>query len=81
MGVAQSCECDTKDTPPEIIEAEKVIADLEPFEPQIEHIAQSIEPDQLTVAHRTTSKIRRSLLLERKLHTDTEIMRGASETI
>ena len=84
MGVAHSCRdaCDAKDAPPQIVVAEQVVTDLEPQQPQHEKaIALPLEPDQViqvTEEYRTDSKIRRSLLLEKKLYTDTEIMRGTS---
>lgn len=87
MGVAHSCRdaCDAKDAPPQIVVAEQVVTDLEPQQPQHEKaIALPLEPDQVIqmaqegCADGTDSKIRRSLLLEKKLYTDTEIMRGTS---
>eukprot|EP00435_Cladocopium_sp_Y103_P069559 s352_g33.t1 len=79
MGVAHSCRdaCDATDAPPQIVVAEQVITDLEPQHEKA--IELPVEPDQVipvTQEYRTDSKIRRSLLLEKKLYTDTEIMRG-----
>ncbi|CAL1163449.1 unnamed protein product [Cladocopium goreaui] len=84
MGVAHSCRdaCDAKDAPPQIVVAEQIITDLEPQQPQHEKAIELPEADQVIrvtqegCAHGTDSKIRRSFLLERKLYTDTEIMRG-----
>ena len=85
MGVAHSCRdaCAAEDVPPQIIVTEQVTADPEPQQPQQpQHekaIELPVEPDQeIRVTQGRDSKTRRSLLLERKLHTDTEIMRGAS---
>ena len=87
MGVAHSCRdaCDAEDVPPQSVVAEQVIADLEPQQPQQEKVIElPVKPDQVIrvtqegCADGTDSKIRRSLLLEKKLYTDTEIMRGTS---
>eukprot|EP00435_Cladocopium_sp_Y103_P068989 s352_g32.t1 len=82
MGAAHSCRdaCDAKDASPQIVVAEQVIADLEPQHGKA--IEQPVKPEQVVqvtqegCADGTDSKIRRSLLLEKKLYTDTEIMRG-----
>ena len=82
MGVAASCPeaiCESTDAVPQIIVVEQVASHgLEPGDlEQVQEV-----PVETTVATyveaRTISKIKRSLLLEKKLHTDTEIMRGAS---
>ena len=83
MGVARSCPqefCESTSPAPQIIVAEKVVSygleqgDLEQV--QVQEVP--VESTGIYVTARTTSKIKRSLLLEKKLHTDTEIMRGAS---
>lgn len=72
MGVAHSCRdaCDAKDAPPQQPQHEKAI--------ELPEADQVIRVTQEGCAHGTDSKIRRSFLLERKLYTDTEIMRGTS---
>lgn len=71
MGAGHSCPdaCVAGETAPQIIVAEKVIHE----QPQGED---EQAQEQVTYKISTRSKIRRSFLLERKLHTDTEIMRG-----
>lgn len=83
MGVAPSCPeviCESIDAVPQIIVAEQVVSHgLEPLDlEQVQEVAVETTVTGTYVGARTISKIKRSLLLEKKLHTDTEIMRGAS---
>eukprot|EP00434_Breviolum_minutum_P015949 symbB.v1.2.014058.t1/scaffold1007.1/size144738/3 len=69
--------CESTDAVPQIIVVEQVASHgLEPGD--LEQV-QEVPVDTVTATYveaRTISKIKRSLLLEKKLHTDTEIMRG-----
>ena len=83
MGVAASCPeaiCESTDAVPQIIVVEQVASHgLEPGDlEQVQEVPVESTVTATYVEARTISKIKRSLLLEKKLHTDTEIMRGAS---
>eukprot|EP00438_Fugacium_kawagutii_P035809 Skav235275 [mRNA] locus=scaffold874:304286:309052:+ [translate_table: standard] len=75
MGAGHSCPdtCVAGETAPQIIVAEKVVRHEQP-EGEDEEARETQE--EVTYQKTTGSMIRRSLLLEKKLHTDTEIMRG-----
>jgi len=81
MGVAASCPeaiCESTDAVPQIIVVEQVASHgLEPGDlEQVQEVPVESTVTATYVEARTISKIKRSLLLEKKLHTDTEIMRG-----